>query len=145
MNACTRRSVFIWSKYFLTSPIFRIARDAELQILVVSRPMSVLTQTHIFQWWSDVGNRELYKLILKVNTICCKGTLPFRPKSLTVKFSTKISNIAPWNWKKGALLRYKHVIAFVWRHIRGKIAYWDTHSILGKSLQRNLIKEELGQ
>ena len=31
--------------------------------------MSVLTQTHIFQWWNDVGNRELYKLILKVIVI----------------------------------------------------------------------------
>ena len=50
---------------FLTSPIFRIARNAELQILVVSRPMSVLTQTRIFQWWNDVGNRVPYKLILK--------------------------------------------------------------------------------
>ena len=93
MNACTRRSVFIGSKYFLTSPIFRIARDAELQVLVVGRPLSVLTQTHIFQWWNDVGNREPYELILKVTVIIyLSKLLKHHLLQRDITFSSKIFN-----------------------------------------------------
>ena len=118
---------------FLTSPIFRIARNAELQILVVSRPMSVLTQTRIFQWWNNVGNRVPYKLILKVIVIIyLSKLLKHHLLQRDITFSSKIFNsqifdqnfkYSPVKLKKGALLRYKHVIAFVWRHILGKIAY----------------------
>ena len=95
--------------------------------------MSVLTQTRIFQWWNDVGNRVPYKLILKVIVIIyLSKLLKHHLLQRDITFSSKIFNsqifdqnfkYSPVKLKKGALLRYKHVIAFVWRHILGKIAY----------------------